>query len=103
MSKGFPNEPQKLSKIDKSVFWRSLKKGAQKGPSPRAGKVRSGSYLLHFSKVGGFKKNMFWVSFWDHLGDKIMEMGVQISSKKSSGNRDPDLVIWGSIFGTIFG
>ena len=35
------------------------------------------------------------------MGDKIVEIGVQMSSKKSSENRHPNLVILGSIFGTL--
>ena len=59
VEKGSPNGPQKLLKIDKSVFWRGLKKRPQNGPSPGAGKVRFCSYFLHFSKVRGFKKVTF--------------------------------------------
>ena len=43
-----------------------------------------------------------WVPFWEHLGDKIVEIGVQMSSQKSSENRHPNSVILGSILGTIF-
>ena len=35
------------------------------------------------------------------MGDKIVEIGVQMSSKKSSENRHPNLMILGSIFGTL--
>ena len=56
---------------------------AKKAPSPGPGKVRSGCYLLHFSKVGGLKKrHNFGYHVGDHLGDKIVEIGVQTSSKK---------------------
>ena len=37
-SKGSPNGPQKLSKIDKSVFWRGIKTGPQKGTLSRSRK-----------------------------------------------------------------
>ena len=30
------------------------------------------------------KKSAFWVPFWEHLGDNIVEIGVKMSSKKSS-------------------
>ena len=36
------------------------------------------------------------------MGDKIVEIRVQMSSKKSSENRHPKLVILGSIFGGPF-
>ena len=42
-------------------------------------------YLLHFSKVRGFKKYTFvGTIFGDNLGDKIVEIGVQMSGKKSN-------------------
>ena len=58
------------------------KRDFEEVPSPGSGKVRSGCYLLHFSKVGGLKKKVFWIPFWDRLGDKIVEIGFQIGSKK---------------------
>ena len=48
------------------------------------------------------KKTHFWVPFWDRLGDEIVEIGVQMSSKKSAENRHPNSVILGSILGSIF-
>ena len=50
----------------------------------------------------GLKKNTFLVPFWDRLGDKIVEIGVQMSSKKSAENKHPNSVILGSILGTIW-
>ena len=37
-------------------------------------------YILARSEVS--KKTAFWVPFWEHVGDKIVEIGVQMSSKK---------------------
>ena len=56
-------------------------------------------YTLARSEVS--EKVAFWVPFRDLLGDKIVEIGVQTSSKKSSENRHPTLVILGFILGTI--
>ena len=52
------------------------KRDLKKVPSPGSGKVRFCSYLLHFSKVGGFKKDTFLGPFWDRLGDNIFENRV---------------------------
>ena len=41
------------------MFWRGSKEGPKKVPSPGSGKVRSGNYLLHFSKVSGVRKGKF--------------------------------------------
>ena len=35
------------------------KRDLKKVPSPGSGKVRSGNYLLHFSKVSGLRKGHF--------------------------------------------
>ena len=56
---GSPNGPHKLLKIDISVFWRGLQRGPQKGALSRIRKSEISYYLLHFSKVGGLKKNRF--------------------------------------------
>ena len=56
-------------------------------------------YTLARSEVS--KKIAFRVPCWEHLGNKIVEIGVQMSSKNSSENRHPNLVILGSILGTI--
>ena len=78
------------------------KRDLKKGPSPGSGKVRSGSYLLHFSKAKGLKKESLLVQCWDHFGDKIVEIGVQIGIKKNSENIHQNLVMSGSILGTHF-
>ena len=57
--------------------------GASKGdlkkvPSPGPGKVRSGCYLLHFSKVRGLRKGHLLVPFWGPFG------------RQNRGNRGPD-------------
>ena len=102
MKKGFPKGPQMDPKsCQKSITACSggVSKGDLKqGPSPGAGEVRSGCYLVHFSKVGA----AFWVPFWDNLGDKIVEIGFQIGGKQSSENIHPNLVILGSMFGDNF-
>ena len=58
------------------------KRDLKKVPSPGSGKVRFCHYLLHFSKVGGLKKDTFWVPFWDRLGDKIVENRVPEQHQK---------------------
>ena len=57
-------------------------------------------YILARSEVSN--KSHFWGPFWDHLGDKIDEIGFQIGGEKSSENILPTLVIFVSISGTIF-
>ena len=68
-----PRDPKRKGNLTDSVFWRSSKEGPKKGFSPGSGKVRSGCYLLRFSKVGGLKKAAFGEPCWGHLGDNIIE------------------------------
>ena len=68
---GFENEVKKVSKkwFQRVPKWtpkvdQNRQKGCSGGvpkrdPSPGPGKVRSGCYLLHFSKVAGLKKDIF--------------------------------------------
>ena len=66
------------------------KRNLKKVPSPGPGKVRFCCYLLHFSKVGGLKRACFLGTVLEHLGDKIVEIGVKMSGQKSSENRHPN-------------
>ena len=82
-SKGSPNGPQKLLKIDKSVFWRVSKRDLKNGPSPGSGKVRFCHYLLHFSKVGGLKKDTFLGTMLGPFGrQNRWKQGSRTASKK---------------------
>ena len=58
--KGPQNGPQKLQKSIKACSGGVSKRDFKNGPSPGSGKVRFCHYLLHFSKVRGFKKDTFW-------------------------------------------
>ena len=57
--KGSQMDPKSTQTSIKSVFRRGLKRNLKKIPSPGQGKVRFCYYLLHFSKVGGLKKDTF--------------------------------------------
>ena len=53
-------DPKRCEKSTEACSGGVSKRILKKVPSPGAGKVRSGFYLLHFSKVGGLKKDSFW-------------------------------------------
>ena len=53
-------DPKSVQTSIEASSGKVLKPDLKKGPSPGSGKVRSGPYLLDFSKVGGFKKDRFW-------------------------------------------
>ena len=57
--KGPQMDPKSRPKSTERVFWRGSKEGPKKGTLSRTGKVRSGCYLLHFSKVRGLRKGSF--------------------------------------------
>ena len=57
--KGAQRDPKSRPKSTESGFWRGLERELKNGPSPGSGKVRFCHYLLHFSKVGGLKKDSF--------------------------------------------
>ena len=102
-SKGSPNGPPKLTKIDK----KRVQEGSQKETSKMDHLQDQEKwdfaiiyYTLARSEVS--KKSPFWGPFWDNLGDKIDEIGFQIGGEKSSENILPNLVILGSILGIIF-
>ena len=61
--KWFQRVPKRTPKVDqnrqKGRSGGVSKRDLKKGPSPGPGKVRFCSYLLHFSKVGGLKKDSF--------------------------------------------
>ena len=71
-------DPKSCQKSIKACSGGVSKGDLKKGPSPGSGKVRSGCYLLHFSKVGGLKKDTF-------LGTILGPFGRQ-----HRGNRGPD-------------
>ena len=101
-SKGFPNGPQKSTKIDR----KGVLEGSQKGTTkmdPLQGQEKWDFAVIYctLARSEVSKKTKFWVPFWEHLGDKIVEIRVQTSSKKISENRHHILVILGSILGTL--
>ena len=57
-------------------------------------------YTLARSEVS--KKTHFWVSFWDRLGDKIVESRVPEQHQKSAENRHPFYEIWGRFWGSFW-
>ena len=57
--KGPQMDPKSCQKSIKACSGGVSKGDFKKGPSPGSGKVRFCYYLLHFSKVGGFKKASF--------------------------------------------
>ena len=96
-------DPKSRPKSIERVFWRGLKKGPQKGILSRTGKSEILPLFTTLYEGRRFeKRSLFWYHFGDHLGDKIVEIGVQMSSKKSSENRHPNSVVLGFILGTIF-
>ena len=66
--KGPQMDPQSRPKSIERVFWRGLKRDLKNGPSPGPGKVRLCCYLLHFSKVGGLKKDTFLGTIFGAFG-----------------------------------
>ena len=80
--KRFQRVPEGTPKVDqnrqKGRSGGVSKRDLKKGPSPGPGKVRFWYYLLHFSKVGGLKKDCF-------LGSILGPFGRQ-----NRGNRGPD-------------
>ena len=63
VEKMVPKGPQMDPKVgknrQKACSGGVSKRDLKNGPSPGSGKVRFCHYLIHFSKVGGFKKNTF--------------------------------------------
>ena len=73
--------------------WKTVPKGPQMDPKGSGGVSKRDPlqdqekwdlvaiyYTLARSEVS--EKTAFWVPFWDHLGDKIIEIGLQIGCKK---------------------
>ena len=64
LNKWFQRVPKWTPKVDqnrqKGCSGGVPKRDLKKVPSPGSGKVRSGSYLFHFSKVRGVRKGNFW-------------------------------------------
>ena len=50
-------DPKSCKKSIEACSGGVSKRDLKKGPSPGSGKVRFWYYLLHFSKVGGLKKD----------------------------------------------
>ena len=59
------------------------KRDLKKVPSPGSRKVRSGNYLLHFSKVSGLRKGHFWGTILESiLETNVTQMlHMQMSTK----------------------
>ena len=57
--KGPQMDPKSCQKSIKACSGGVSKRDLKNGPSPGSGKVRFCYYLLHFSKVGGLKKDTF--------------------------------------------
>ena len=57
--KGLQMDPKSWQNSIKACSGGVSKRDLKNGPSPGSGKVRFCCYLLHFSKVGGLKKDTF--------------------------------------------
>ena len=68
--KGPQMDPKSCSKSIKACSGGVSKRDLKNGPSPGPGQVRFCNYLLHFSKVGGLKKDGF-------LGTMLGQFGVK--------------------------
>ena len=64
-------DPESFQTSIEACSGKVLKPDLKKGPSPGSGKVRSGYYLLHFSKVGNLKKIPCRVPHWKPFGKQI--------------------------------
>ena len=81
--KGPQMDPKSRPKSITSVFWRVSKRNLKKGPSPGSEKVRFCYYLLHFSKVGGLKKDQILGTMLGTVWEtKLLKTGFQSSIKK---------------------
>ena len=80
-----PKWTQKLSQIDKSVFWRGLKRRPQKGTLSRIRDFAVIYYTLARSEVS--KKITFWVPFW---GRFWFTFGIHLGT------------LWNHFFDTFF-
>ena len=83
-SKGCPNGFQKLLKKSiKACSGGVSKRDLKNGPSPGSGKVRFCHYLLHFSKVGGLKKDTCLGTILGAFGrQNRWKQGSRTASKK---------------------
>ena len=68
--KGPQMDSKSCQKLTEACSGGVSKGDLKKAPSPGIGKVRSGRYLVHFSKVGGLKKDNF-------LGTVLGSFGTQ--------------------------
>ena len=94
-------DPKSCQKSMKACSGGVSKGDLEKGTSPGQEKLDLAAIHYTLTKSEVSKKTTFWVPCWDHLGDKIVEIRVQTSSKRISENRHHVLVILGSILGTL--
>ena len=87
LKKWFQRVPKWTPKVDqnrqKGCSGGVPKRDLKKVPSPGPGKVRSGCYSLHFSKVRGLRKGSFWGTILESvLETKSWKQGSRAASKK---------------------
>ena len=85
-SKGSPNRPQKLLKIDKSVFWRGLKKRPQKWTLSR---IRKSEILPLFTTLELGPTSQKGTPFWSHFGDLFSQKNEKRGFQKRPKNQSP--------------
>ena len=84
------------------MFWRGSREGPKNWSLSREGKRDFAMISRTLARSDVSKEHIFGYKFGDHLGGKIVEIGIQRSSKQSRENIHPNLVIVGSILGTIW-
>ena len=87
LKKWFQRVPKWTPKVDqnrqKGCSGGVSKRDLKNGPSPGSGKVRFCNYLLHFSKVGGLKKDTFLGTILGPFGrQNRWKQGSRTASKK---------------------
>ena len=76
-------DPKSRPKSIKACSGGVSKRDLKNGPSPGSGKVRFCNYLLHFSKVGGLKKDTFLGTILRPFGrQNRWKQGSRTASKK---------------------
>ena len=81
--KGPQMDPQSCWKSIKACSGGVSKRDLKNGPSPGSGKVRFCNYLVHFSKVGGLKKDTFLGTILGPFGrQNRWTQGSRTASKK---------------------
>ena len=95
-SKGSPNGPQKLLKIDKSMFWRGLKKRPQKWTLSR---IRKSEILPLFTTLEQGPTSQKGTPFWLYFGDLFSQKNGKRGILKSPQNQSQKIFKMGPKLG----